>query len=135
MSLIQSLSNEAANAATQAICTQCDGGYLRIYSGTQPADSNTAITDQVKLAELRFSSPAFAAPIDGIAQAEFITSDDNTPASGTATWFRVFKSDGMSPVFDGSVGTDSANLVLSSVALSAGARVIVSDFSFTVRKS
>ena len=131
MALNPKLSDTAANAATDAVTALLNNGYLRIYDGTQAANANTAVGAQVKLAELRFGATAFGAAAAGIATANAITSDSSADATGTATWFRALKSDGTTVVFDGSVGTSGANLNLNSVAISSGAAVSVSAFTYT----
>lgn len=134
MALNLKLSNAAANAAADAVAALANNGYLRIYDGVQPASADTAITTQNLLAELRFSATAFAAAVAGVATANAITPDSAADATGVATWFRVFKSDGTSVVWDASVGAATSNLVLNSVAISAGAAVSVSSFTYTQPK-
>jgi hypothetical protein len=129
------LSNAAANAAADAVTAQLDGGFLRIYDGTQPADADTAIGAQVLLAELTFNATAFGAAVAGVATANAITSDSSANATGTATWFRAVRSNGTSVVYDGSVGTATSNLVLNSVAISAGAAVSVSALIYRQQKA
>lgn len=127
--------NAAASLAADAICgTPADNGYLRIYDGTQPANADTAVGAQVLLAELRFGADAFAAASNGVATANAITDDSSANATGTATWFRVLRSDGTSVLFDGSVGTSGADLNLNSVAIQSGAAVSVTAFTFTEQK-
>ena len=128
------ISNALANAEATAAATLFNSGYLRIYDGTQPATADTAIGSQVLLAELTFNATAFGAPVNGVLIANAITSDASANATGTATWYRCLKSDGTSALCDGSVGTASANLVLNSVSISAGATVAVSSFTHTVTK-
>lgn len=135
MALNPKLSNTGASAAADAVVDLLDNGYLRIYDGTQPSDADTAVTTQTLLAELRFGATAFGAASNGAATANAITSDSSANATGTATWFRTLKSDGTTVVFDGSVGTSSANLVLNSVAIQSGAAVSVSSFTYTQSKS
>ena len=54
-----------ANANVQAQCDAMVGllsnGYLRLYSGAQPATADTAVSGQVLLAELRLGTPAAGA--------------------------------------------------------------------------
>jgi hypothetical protein len=128
------LANVGANAAADAVCVLLNNGYLRIYDGTQATDADTALGAQVLLAELRWNATAFGAAAAGVATANAITADSSANASGTASWFRALKSDGTTVVFDGSVGTASANLILNSVAISVGANVSVSAFTFTQQK-
>lgn len=135
MALSPKLSNAAANAAADAVVDLADTGYLRIYDGTQAADADTAIGVQNLLAELRFGATAFGSAVAGVATANAITQDSSANAGGTASWFRVLKSDGTSVLWDGSVGTSGANLNLNSVAISAGAAVAVSAFTYTQSKT
>lgn len=134
--LTPSLSNAAASAAADTVLALLDGGYLRIYSGVQPATADTALAAQVLLAELLFGSPAFGAAVAGVATANAITADAAANATGTATWFRALQSNGTTVVFDGSVGTSAAaNLALNSVAIALGAAVSVSSFTYTQQKA
>ncbi len=120
------------NAMLDALGDQADNGYLRIYDGTQPADADTAITTQTLLAELRLNAAAFPAASGGVLTANAITGDAAANATGTATWFRVLKSDGTTVLFDGSVGTSGANLNLNSVAIQSGAAVDVTSLTYTL---
>lgn len=135
MPLTPKLSNVAANAAADAVCVLANTGYLRIYDGAQPTNADTAVGAQVLLAELRFGSTAFGAAVAGVATANAITQDSSADASGTATWFRVLKSDGTTVLWDGSVGTSGANLNLNSAAISQGAAVSVTSFTYTQSKT
>ena len=127
-------SNAAVNAAADAVCDLLDNGYLRLYDGAQPANADTAVTTQTLLAELRWNATAFGAASNGVAVANSITSDASADATGTATWFRALKSDGTTAVFDGSVGTASADLILNSTAITAGANVSVTSFTYNENK-
>jgi hypothetical protein len=135
VSLSPRLSNAAASAAADAVCALLNSGYLRLFDGSQPTTADDAITTQVQLAELRFSATAFGSASGGVASANSITADASADATGTASWFRAYKSDGTTVVFDGSIGTSGANLNLNSVAISAGAQVSVSGFSYAQSKS
>ena len=131
MALNPFISDAAAKAATDAVCALCNGGTIQVRSGTQPANANAAATGTL-LVTLGFSATAFApaGATGGQAAANAITSA-NAVASGTASWFRAFKSDGTTAVFDGSVGTATADLILSSVALTSGGNVAVSSLTYT----
>lgn len=135
MSLAPKLANVAANAAADAVTALLNSGKLRIYDGTQPATGDTAITTQNQLAELTFNATAFGAAVAGVATANAITSDTDADATGTATWFRAFKSDGTTAVYDGSVGTSGCNLNLNSAAIQQHAQVSVSSLTYTQQKS
>lgn len=126
MALNTRISTVAANAQLDALAPLANDGYIRIYDGSQPATPETAIGAQVLLAELRFGVTAFAAAASKQIVANAITDDSSANATGTATWCRILKSDGTTVLWDGSVGTSSANIILNSVAISAGARVSIS---------
>jgi hypothetical protein len=126
--------NVTVNAEADALARLLDNGYLRIYSGTQPATADTALSGNTLLAELRFAATSAAAASAGVLTFSAITSDTSADATGTAAFYRALKSDGTSVVMDGSVGTSSADLVLNSTAIQSGAQVDVTSFSLTVSK-
>lgn len=135
MALNLKLSNAGVNAAVDALTVLLNSGFLRIYSGSQPTDANTAIGAQVLLAELTFGATAFGAASAGVATANAITQDSSANATGTAAWARAFKTDGTSVVFDCSVGTASANLILNTTAVVSGVAVSCSSLTFTLPKA
>ena len=103
-------------ASVSAVAALLNSGYLEIYNGTQPTDANTAIGAQVLLSGgMQFSS----------------TADTNAAATGTATWFRAYKSDGVTGVMDGSVGTSGADLNLNTTSIVQHATVSCTAFSIT----
>ena len=134
MALNPKYSNTMVNAEADAVGNALDNGYIRIYDGTQPTDADTAVGAQVLLAELRFGADAFGAAAAGVITANAITADSSANATGTATWARILASNGTTVWFDGSVGTASANVILNSVAISAGATVSCTALTFTVSK-
>lgn len=123
------LANAAATAAADGILSLLNSGVLRIYDGVQPADANTAVTTQNLLAQLTFGSTAFGTVTNGLATANAISSG-SAGATGTATWFRALKSDGTTPVFDGSAGVSNTDLILDSASIVSGDAVGVSSFTY-----
>jgi hypothetical protein len=67
------------------------------------------------------------------ATANTIATDSSAAATGTAAWFRAYKSDGVTGVLDGSVGTSGSDLNLNTTSIVSGATVAVT--SFTVSQS
>ena len=128
-----------ATASRQA---QCDAvvdlidagsgaGTIKIYTGTQPANANTAVSSQTLLGTLTFSDPAFgAANSSGVATASSITDDSSADATGTASWARIADSDG-DTVFDCDVGTSGATINLNSVSITAGGTISITSFTVT----
>lgn len=134
MALNPKRSNTAVSAAADAVCPLLNNGYLRLYTGTQPATADTAISTQTLLATLRWNTTAFGAASNGVATANALTSDSSAAATGTATWFRALKSDGTTAVFDGSVGTSGCDLNLNSASITTGSAVSVTSFTYTENK-
>jgi hypothetical protein len=135
------LSDAAANAACAAVTALAPSGSLRIYTGTQPANANNAVPaggdgTHVLLVTLplhatnAFASPSAGAAIAGGTGYEITAA--NAVATGTATWFRILKSDASTIVFEGSVGTSGCNLNLNSASISSGASVGVTSLTFSI---
>jgi len=129
------LSTTSVNAQANALAALANSGYLRLYNGDQPATANTALTTQLLLAELVMNTTAFGAAVAGVVTANSITADSSANASGDPTFYRVFKSDGVSPVWDGTVGSSSTyDIWMSSTGILAGAQVSVTSMTHTVVK-
>lgn len=134
MALNPKYSNQAVNVEANALAAELNNGYLRIYDGSQPTNADTAVGGQTLLAELRFNATAFGAASAGVITANALTADSAANATGTAAWFRALKSDGTSSIWDGTVGTSSADLVLNSTAIQSGAQVTVTALTLTLSK-
>ncbi|MGE3622488.1 MAG: hypothetical protein AB7H77_01260, partial [Bdellovibrionales bacterium] len=117
-----------ANALVGALT---DGALLKIYDGAQPATPETAVTTQNLLATVTLANPAFGAAANGVITAHAIP-DVTIAAGGTASWFRLLKSDGATAIMDGSAGVSGCDLNLNAVALVAGATLSTTGFTFTV---
>lgn len=131
-------SDTFAKAAVDAGCALANSGKLRIYSGTQPTDANTAIGSQTLLGEFTMNATAFGASVaSGTAPNRVATatagsiSDITAVATGTATWFRLFKSDGTTVLMDGSVGTSGADCNLTDVTITTGETMRVSSMAIS----
>lgn len=117
------------NAQLDAITTFSGGSCkLRLYSGSRPATGGAATT---LLAELTCNATFAPAASGGVLTLNAITSDTNADSTGTATWFRIVKSDGTTHVMDGSVGTSGSDLNLNTTSIVAGATVAVTSFTIT----
>jgi len=131
MALNPKLSAASRNLALNAALDVLNSGFMDIYDSTQPTDADTAVGAQVKLARLTLSAAAFAAASAGSKAANAITSG-TALATGTASWFRLWKSDGTTAVADGSVGTSGANLNLNSTAIQINATVSCTSLTYTM---
>jgi len=128
------LSNATVNAQADALARLLDSGYIRIYSGTQPATADTGLAGNTLLAELRANATSAPAAVAGVLTFNAVTSDTANDATGTATFYRAFKSDGTSVVMDGSVGTSGADMNINSTAIQSGAQTDVTSWTHTVPK-
>lgn len=132
------ISNATATAEANAFADLLNSGYLRIYDSTggtgQPATVDTAIGSQVLLAELRFAATSESDITNGVITFAALTADSSANATGTATWFRAFKSDGTTAVWDGSVSTSGATLNLNTTSIVELAEVSVTSATYTVNK-
>lgn len=132
MALNPKLSAASRNLALNAALDVLNSGFFDIYDSTQPTDADTSVGAQVKLARLTFATTAFSAASAGSKAAGAIGTDTAADATGTATWYRLLQSNGTTAVWDGSVGTSAANLVLNSTAIQINAAVSVTSFTATM---
>lgn len=98
------VSVESANVKANAWATAMNAGLIRIYQGAKPATADTALGAQVLLGELTFGNPAFGAAVAGLVTANAITKDSSADNTGTAQFYRLFKSDGTTAMGDGTCG-------------------------------
>jgi hypothetical protein len=120
------------NAQEAALRTNLGASALiNIYSGTQPASPDTAITSQVLLATLT-AGATFGSESGGVETLNAITAGTGSAAAGSggtlATWFRMTTSGGTAHV-DGTVGTSGCDLNLGSATISTGVQVSVSSWT------
>jgi hypothetical protein len=124
----------ALNAVTALLTT---GSLLNIYTGAQPA-STLASESGTLLAKPAFNSTAFPSASSGTsdgnatATANSITSDTNAAASGTAGHFRCATTT-PTVIFQGNVGTSSADLILNTTTINAGDTVAITSFKITLQ--
>jgi hypothetical protein len=114
-------SNATRHAQNEGLITYAGSNALfNLYSGSQPANANTAITTQVLLVSMPISG-VFGTDVNGTLTLSAVT-ETNAVGSGTASFFRIFKADN-SVIMDGSVGLSAADLILNTVDIAAGQSV------------
>ena len=114
-------SNATRHAQNEGLITYAGSNALfNLYSGTQPANANTAITSQILLVSMPISG-VFGTDVNGTLTLSAVT-ETNAVGSGTASFFRIFKADN-SVIMDGSVGLSGADLILNTVDIAAGQSV------------
>ena len=100
-------------------------GFLRIYSGTQPATCGTATT---LLAQCTYSATSAPAASSGVLTHRTITDDSSADATGTASWYRAMDS-AATCVYDGTVTITAGggDLTLDSLSITAAQVVSVNS--------
>lgn len=123
-----SYSTATRNAKADAVGTKLSGGTVEIYSGSQPADANTAASGTLLATVTLGTAPAASAGVVTMPDPASV----NAVATGTAGWFRA-KSSTAATVLDGSVTATGGGgqMQLSSVSLTSGAPVDLSSFTYT----
>ena len=121
------------NAQADALARNLDDGDIKIYSGTVPADADTALSGNTLLAEIPLNLNS--APAASSGTLTFDTSnmtDSSINASGIASFFRAFASDGTTVVMQGQVGVSGYALNLADTNLVATGTVTITSFTHTV---
>jgi len=120
------------NAMMDTITTRAGGSaLLRVYDGTRPATGGTATN---LLAQLTCNATFAPGASSGVLTLNSIASATSAAATGTATWFRIVKSDGTTHVLDGSVSTQAAgtgDMQLDSTSIVLGGTVAISSATIT----
>lgn len=141
-----SLKASVAIAACNAIVAQAEVGTTNpapsftVYSGTMPADIDTALAGNTALFTIVMDEPAFAGAVDndtdGFAEAiaEPIA-DTPAIADGVATFYRLFDRTGTA-IWQGNVTEANlgGDMELSSVNVIDGVSVVVTSFIIRVPK-
>jgi len=132
------LSTTARNAACDAVTAKINvsaPGTLKIYTGAQPANPQTAVTGTL-LATLTFSTTSFGAAVAGVATANAITEDSSADATNTAGYARIADGAGAA-VMDLSVTATGGggDVQLNTVSIVAGGPVRCSSMTYTIPES
>ncbi len=134
MSTVINLSDAAANAEANALAPLLNSGTVQFFTGTQPANANTALSGNTLLATCTFGSTAFGSAAASVITANAITSG-TAVATGTATFARLYKTDGTTVVGDVTVGTSGAGINLNTTSIVTGGLVSLTSFTITVTET
>lgn len=127
-----SLAVARKNELLDALTNNCNSGKLRIYSGSVPANADASLGGATLLAELTMNATSFGAASSGTITANAITADTSADETGTASFFRVYESDGSTVVYQGTVGTSGADLNLNTTSITAGVQVQVTSLTLSL---
>jgi hypothetical protein len=119
------------NAMLDTLTSSSASGLLRIYSGTRPTDADTALSGNTLLAELTMGATAFGSASGGVLTANAITSDASADATGTATFARLFQSNGTTAIADFSLATSGSEVTINTTSIVAAAVVSCSAMTIT----
>lgn len=122
------------DAMATALIAPAASGLIRIYSGTRPTDADTALSGNTLLAELTFGATAFGAASGGVITANAITGDTAADATGTASFVRLFQSNGTTAMHDLSVSATGGGgeVQFATLAFSAGVAVNLTSLTITL---
>lgn len=125
-----SMTNNAAvrDAVSAAFLALFPGATLTIRTGAAPGAANTA-TGTV-LATITLDTPAFEDTGDGVINLPDPIVDASADADGTAAHFRVVSAD-TTKVFEGTVGTSGADLIVDNTSFATGQNFTISSLAIT----
>lgn len=143
------LTTAAADAMLTALATSLNSGTIIIYSGTEPATADTALSSNTVLAELTFAATAFntttstsggtsgltTSGSDRVMTAFPIANDTSANADGTATFFRAFITGTTNQAavrYQGTVGTTGQQLNLTNTGIVSTGVVSISSLTITM---
>lgn len=119
-------SNGTRDAQQNGLITYAGtGAIISIYTGTQPANANTALSGNTKLVDLIIAG-SFGTDSNGTLTFSTVSSGIAL-ATGTATFFRITQSNGTTVVMDGSVGTSGADMNITTTSISTGQTVSITS--------
>lgn len=107
---------------------QINSGFIRLYDGVRPADTDTPLGANVLIAELAFAG--FDAATSGLRIANPIA-PVNTVAGGIPSFARIFKSDGVTSAYDASAGVSGTEILLPKEAWVLGELLTISAFTLS----
>lgn len=121
------------NEMLDSIRDNFNSGLIRVYAGTAPVSTETAIGAQTLLATLTMSATAFPAASGGVLTANAITGDSAADATGTASFVRVFESNGTTVICDLSVGVAASgkDVIFSTLSFVSGVAVNITSLTIT----
>lgn len=134
------LTNNARNAMAQALQVLLDAGagagLIKVYSGTQPATGDTALSGNTLLGTLTLTDPAAGSASAGVLTFSTITEDSVADNTGTASFARLTDSTPTS-VFDCDISATGGggSIQLNTTSIVAGGPIRLSAFTITIPAS
>ncbi len=118
------------NALANNFAAALNSGYIRVYSGTRPTNADTALSGNTLLAEMTFGATAYGSASSGVITANAIAATVGA-ATGTATFVRLFQSNGTTAEADLSVSLSGGGgeCILSTLSITQGLAISVTSCS------
>jgi len=133
MTTTVSVASATRNAQADALARHLDSGSIKIYSGSVPATADTALSGNTLLASLPLQPTSAPAASSGTLTFDTTgLSDSDIDASGVASFYRSYRTDGTTVVTQGLVGTSGFSMTLADINLIATGTVTVTSFTHTV---
>ena len=129
MSTIVSVKATTRSAQADLLARNLDGGYVKIYAGTPPADVDTALSGNTLLGTLGINATSAPAASSGTLTFNAITDDTSADATGIATFYRTYRTDGTTAETQGSVGTSGTSMVLADTSIITGGTISITSVS------
>lgn len=130
------ITTAVADSLLTTLKAKPNSGTLVVYSGTQPADPDTALSGNTALATWTFNNPACGSNSSSgnfkVCTASLSASSVTIGATGTASFARMYESDGTTVDGDFTVGTSGTDITFPSVAFSSGVTATLSSFQLKV---
>lgn len=126
--------NAMLNKIRDLIDAGAAGGTIKIYTGSQPTNADTALGAQTLLGTLTYSGTSASDASAGVLTFDTITQDTAADATGTAAWARIADSEG-NTIFDcdvgGTVQTTTGTIQLNTSSIAVGGPIQISSFTLT----
>jgi hypothetical protein len=131
------MANFVISDQADIMAAHLNDGFIDIFDGLKPENTETEITNQRRCVSLRLGTPAFMPADRGVITANSISPGVAFADAEPATWARLYKSDHKTPVMDVTVGAKSGqfNIILPTARIVKGVTVTCTSFIHSVAKS
>lgn len=127
----------ARNAMLDALSARLNLGSgpatIKFYTGTQPANADTALSGNTLLGTLTCTDPEAPAASSGTTTFSAITQDSSADATGTATFARIQDSDGNNVIDCDVTATGGGGAItLNTTSIVTGGPIVISSFTISI---
>lgn len=130
--MAKSIAVRIRNLQAEVLGDDLDGGFIRVYSGSVPANADASLGAAVLLAEMTFGTPAAGAAVAGVITANAINADPSANNSGTASFYRTYAANGTDVTEQGTVGTSGTDMIVPTTTVTAGIEFRVTSYTHSV---